>query len=216
MEDPMTGNPATATPLPRGVAESIVAPHLAMLAEVLTCAWDAYQTARQAARTQVAQFGPAARGMVVADLMREPVARLFITVPLAQVDIRFGRPWVNLAGGAVQIRFKKLNTTLGICHSDSERQARLAFHLGDPLLPDMPEATILTAGYVLDASETQIDRLVLVCHVGDQLLYSFDLPGAQSGAKVPTQLALTPLSDPLIRSSRTAARRRLDEGGVSK
>jgi hypothetical protein len=212
----MTGSPMIALPLSRRVAESIVAPHFATLAQVLTSAWDAYQIARQKAGTQVSQIGPSARGMVVADLMREPVARLFSTVAHAQVDTRFGRPWVNLAGGMVQIRFKKLNQALGICRTDNERQARLAFHLGDPALPGMPEATILTAGYVLDPSETKIERLVLVCHMGDRLCYSFDLPGAQMGFLPPTQLTLTPLSDPLIRSSRTAARRRLDEAGGSR
>jgi hypothetical protein len=92
----------------------------------------------------------------------------------------------------------------------------LAFHLGDPALPHMPEATILTAGYVLDPSEMKIERLVLVCHLGDQLCYSFELPGAESRALAPTQLRLTPLSDPMIRSARTAARRRLDEAGGSR
>jgi hypothetical protein len=212
----MTGNAATSPPLSRGVAESIVVPHLATLAQVLTSAWDAYQVARARAGTEIAQIGPAARGMVVADLMREPAARLFTPVVNAQVDTRFGRPWVNLAGGMVQIRFKKLNPALGICPSDTERQVRLAFHLGDPALPHMPEATILTAGYVLDPSEMKIERLVLVCHLGDQLCYSFELPGAESRALAPTQLRLTPLSDPMIRSARTAARRRLDEAGGSR
>lgn len=132
------------------------------------------------------------------------------------MDDRYGRPWVNLAGGLIQIRFKKLTPTLDICPSDTHRQTSLAFHLGDPYLPGMPEATVLTAGYVLDAADQGIERLVLVCHLGSALHYFISLPfGGVAGVDPVTQLPLTPLSPPVIRSARNAARDRLDRGQES-
>jgi hypothetical protein len=71
----------------------------------------------------------------------------------------------------------------------------------------MPEATILTAGYVIDAAGMALAGTYLVCHVGDEPHYSIALPRSAPAAR---QLPLVSLSAPIIRSARTAARERLD------
>ena len=77
------------------------------------------------------------------------------------------------------------------------------------LLPDLPEATVLTAGYVLDAAEMAIERMALVCHIGSRVHYVLDLPGGAASVPAPTQLTMVPLSAPIIRSARAAAAQRL-------
>lgn len=203
-------------PYPREVVLPIVEPHLGRFAAALEDAWLTFTQVRAAATSQMSQAGAGARGMLVADFVREPVHRRFASVPGVRVDDRYSRPWVNLAGGLVQVRFKKLTPTLDVCPSDTDRQTSLAYHLGDPYLPGMPEATVLTAGYVLDAADQGLERLALVCHLGTVLHYFISLPcGGVAGADPITQLPLTPLSPPVIRSARTAARDRLDRGQES-
>lgn len=200
---------ATEVPLRREQVLAVVEPHLEALADVMTQAWDGFVLTRDRSRAEMAHASASARGMLISDFIREPAHRRFQGLPGLRVDDRYGRPWVNCDGDRVQIRFKKLTQSLAICPANTERQTRLAFHLGDPVLPGMPEATILTAGYVLDAAEQQIERMALVCHIDSQVHYSIPLPGGASSAHVLTQLPLTPLSPPIIRSARAAAQERL-------
>ena len=196
-------------PLSRCEVAPVVSAHLERFAAVLQDALTALDQVRVSAAAQMAVASASSRGMLVSDFILEPAHRHFGSVRGVSVGNRFGRPWINLAGGRVQVRFRKLTTSLQICVSDSERATRLAYHLGDPALPGMPEATILTAGYVLDASELTMDRLVLVCHIGNRVHYSIDLPGGAAATRPPVQLPLVPLSAPIIRSARAAAAQRL-------
>lgn len=197
-------------PASREAVEPIALEHGARFVEVLEQAWGTLSAVRAAAPRQMAGAGASTRGMLVSDFTREPAHRVFAGVAGVSVDDRYGRPWVCLEGGRVQVRFRKLTPAMAICVSDSDRSTRLAFHLGDPLLPDMPEATVLTAGYVLDAADLAIERMALVCHIGARVHYVLDLPGGSlAAASAPTQLPLVPLSAPIIRSARAAAAQRL-------
>jgi hypothetical protein len=196
-------------PLPAEQVMPVVEDHLDRFGGVLVAAWEAFATARSRSIEQMAYAGAGARGMLVSDFTREPAHRFFGPAPGVRVDDRFGRPWVNLDGGNVQVRFRKFTSALSLCRNDSDRATRLAFHLGDMLFPDLPDATILTAGYVLDASETHLERLALVCHIGGHVHYVIPLPGLAGAGTVPTQLPLTSLSAPIIRSARAAAAQRL-------
>jgi len=204
-------------PLPREVAEPIVTPHLSRLAMAMARAWTDFTDTRNAPTGHLARVRAASQGMVVSDLLAEPVRRQFAGVEGVEVVERFDRPWVHLDGGLVQIRFRALTPALKICPSQSQRAIRLAFHLPDPTLDiEVPDAgTVLTAGYVLDVSRTRVARMALVCHVGfQQVHYFFTLPGTATSAS-PTQLPLAPLSDPIIRSARAAAAKRLADRGDS-
>lgn len=211
------GSADLGVPLPREVVEPIVAPHLPRLASAITRAWADFTETRNAASSHLTRVRAAAQGMVVSDLLAEPVRREFARVKGAEVVERFDRPWVHLDGGLVQIRFRALTPTLQICPSQSPRAIRLAFQLPDPTLEiDVPDTgTVLTAGYVLDLSRTRIAQMALVCHVGfQQVHYFFSLPGSETAAS-PTQMPMVPLSDPIIRSARAAATKRLHTRGDS-
>lgn len=202
-------------PLSREAVEPVVAEHAARFAQVLEQAWSSLVAVRSAAPRQMSGAGASTRGMLVSDFTREPAHRVFAGVAGVEVDDRYGRPWVRLDGGRVQARFRKLTPALQICVSDSERATKLAFHLGDPLFPAEPEATVLTAGYVLDAAEMAIERMALVCHIGSRVHYALDLPGGCATVVAPTQLPLVPLSPPIIRSARAAAAQRLAQRASS-
>lgn len=194
-------------------ARSIVAPYIrshgTRLSQVLTDALTAFNHAATSSPKEFAQLGAAARGLLVADLVREPALKIFGGVWDADVDLRHGYPWVSLNGGRIQIRFRKLGRDLSLSPGESERSKMLSFHLGDPCLPGLEPATVLTAGYVLDESGIKPERLVLVCHVGAVVHYSFDLPMAGVTKPAPEQLPAFPLSAPLIRSAQGAAQLRL-------
>lgn len=99
--------------------DPLVRAHLDRFAAVLQDAWTALDQVRASSPAQMAGAGASSRGMLVSDFTREPAHRVFEPVPGVSVDNRFGRPWVNLAGGRVQVRFRKLTTALQICVSDS-------------------------------------------------------------------------------------------------
>lgn len=216
-------------PQDRDAVQEIVADYVPRFGEVLTDAWTTFTAMRTRNPTQMAFASASARGMLVSDFTREPAHRIFGPLSDASVDTRYGRPWISLAGGAVQVRFRKLTRDLTLCRSDSDRALSLAHHLGDPYLPGMKPFTVLTSGYVLDPADRRIERLALVCHVGDRAVYySFPIvmanaapAGATAVAASSTvltgsvtdhgaaQLPLTPLSPPIIRSAQKAASQRL-------
>lgn len=208
--------PIEPIPWSREAVEPIVAPHLGRFAEVLSQAWQGFSEARDSQAGRIADVGPGSRGMVVSDLTRGPAGRIFAGVEGVTVVERFERPWVHLADGLVQVRFRALTPTLAIAPGESERARRLAYHLADLTLDEGGwEATVLTAGYVLGPGGGEIEQMALVCHLGfRQVHYWFPLPGAQA-ANRPTQLPLTPLSEPIIRSARAAAMKRLADGSGS-
>lgn len=197
-------------PWSREVVEPLVAPHLDRFADVLSQAWEGFSEARDSRRGRIGEVGAGSRGMVVSDLTRGPAARVFDGVAGARVVERFDRPWVHLAEGLVQVRFRKLTSTLAIAPGQSERSRRLAYHLPDLTLDEGAwEATVLTAGYVLGPGGVGIEQMALVCHLGfHQVHYWFPLPGGEV-ANRPAQMPLAPLSEPIIRSARAAALKRL-------
>ncbi|MBT2533947.1 hypothetical protein J7E83_17810 [Arthrobacter sp. ISL-48] len=196
-------------PLPRDVMGPLVEPHAARLSQVLLEALTAFNRAADSSPAEFAQLGAAARGLLVADFVREPALRIFGGVWDAEVDLRHGYPWVSLNGGRIQIRFRKLGRDLSLSPSDSARSKMLSFHLGEPCLPGLEPATVLTAGYVLDETGIKPERLALVCHVGTVLHYAMDLPMIGAVQPAPEQIPVFPLSAPLIRSAQGAAKLRL-------
>lgn len=217
LEDSMTEDTDKPIPLSRTAVTPILDPHLDRLAQVLLDAWDEYATVQRRNAKTMARASASSRAMLVSDLMRHPAHQVFKGVRGATVDDRHGRPWVNLAGGKVQCRFRKLTTDLAICPSDSDRATRLSFHLGDTSAPTLDgldqEATVLTAGYVLDSADLHIERLALVCHIGTSLYYYVPLRGGAANAVAPQQLPLIPLTGPIIRSARKNAADKLQKEG---
>lgn len=209
-----------AAPLPQETIRPIVEPHLDRLAQVLLEAWEEYAQMRDRSSLTLARASASSRAMLVSDLMRQPAHRIFRGASGVTVDDRHGRPWVSFDGGRAQCRFRKLSTTLAVCTSDSDRATRLGYHLGDPAAPTLDgldqEATVLTAGYVLDPSERHIQRLALTCHLGAVLYYHFPLPGGAATVEAPQQLPLAPLTEPIIRSARTSAAEKLRTGEESE
>jgi hypothetical protein len=199
-------------PLAANAVMPIVRDHLTRFGQVLDTAWNDFQAFREQAGSSLMRASAGTRGMLVTDFIRGPARQLFTGVDGVAIDDRYGRPWVSLRGGRVQVRFKGLTPALRLCPTGTQRQVRLAYHLGDPCLPGWPEATILTAGYVLDTSKTRLAGTYLVCHVGDEPYYSIPLP---LSCPAPRQLPLVPLSAPIIRSTRSAVRKRLDSGSAS-
>ena len=198
-------------PVSRDVALAVMEPYLADLAGVLHDAWGDFVAARYQVGFKLVRVGAAARGMVVADLMTAPVQQRFGNRVGVEVQSRMSRPWLRVRGAdaTVDVRFRKLDSRFAICSSDSDRARALSFHLADPVLPGMPETTVLTAGYVLDVAGRAIEAMALVCHVGRALHYVVDLPAGRGVVGTPTQLPLAPLPEPVIRSAMDGARLRI-------
>ena len=90
--------------------------------------------------------------------------------------------------------------------------------------PEMPYSDLEPPVYALDyrwgwtvdyVDGDELADVVLVCHLGAEVLYTIDLLGPTPQRSTPTQIPLTPLSDPIIRSARMAARDRLGREGRS-
>lgn len=199
-----------APPLDEAAVSMLVDEHLGRFAEVLGRAWHSYTVIRDGAPAEVALTGPGSRGLMLWELTKVPAHQVFAGVPGVRVEDRYGSAWVVLAGGRVQVRFRKLTPAFEIAPCTTDRALALAFHHGDPRIPDVPAFTVLTAGYVLDAAELSVRSLALVCHVGRQPHYVLPLPYAGTGdVTAATQLPMAPLPDPVVRSARETVRRRL-------
>src|SRR4051794_38797328 len=107
-------SPELTVPLPRAAVEPIVAPHLPRLGSAIAQAWADFTDTRNAPTGHLARVRAASQGMVVSDLLAEPVRREFAGVEGVEVVERFDRPWVHLDGGLVQIRFRALTSAMKI------------------------------------------------------------------------------------------------------
>lgn len=200
-------------PASKASITAIVTPHLASISQVHTEAWGRFADLRSDRPADMLGITASSRGMLVSDYTHEPAHRIFKGITGVKVEDRYGRPWLTLANGTVAVRFRKLSPDLALCRSDSGRATALAYHLPDPAIPGIPEATVLTAGYILDSHDIDIERQMLVCHFANELLYAIKLPGGIATAPpLTTQLPTSPLSEPMIRSARDTVAKRLAEG----
>lgn len=195
-------------PLPRRRARRILGRFEGLLAGAVFDAWEDWQVMGQLAPIQRGMLKASSRAFDLSDFIGEHVQRRFAGVSAATVTMKYQRPLVGLADGLVQVRFKKLSPKLAVSFSATTRQVRLALHQDEPALPGLPSPTVITVGYVLDDTETNLQKIVAVCHVGKRVEYVVPLAMPVQANAAPTLLAAAPSRRTLVRSARLGTEER--------
>jgi hypothetical protein len=161
----------------RDAAERHLKPHLPLLAQALQAGWQAWE--RLLTSDVAGPLSRSARARVVYDHATATAEHLFGPVPGVLTGRHHGL--LILDFGRVLVRFKKLDSSLRARGIPTEQQQMFAGQehvLGRPVqLTLFPAAPMLIAGYVLDALESNMQRMVLVLSVHDHVVWELPLDG---------------------------------------
>ena len=207
-------------PMPRRRARRVVRRYEGLLAQVLADAWADWQEIGNHAPVQRGRLGRGARAFDVSDFISHHAKTRFARIGGVTVVSEYGRPLLVLADGLIKIRFKKLDYKFAVSTSKTQRQQMLALQGLQPTLPGMGKPTLLTVGYVLNSAETAIAKIVVVCHLKQDVKYVIDLPTPHRAAAPVVPIAAASSAGvvpPVIRSARQdfARQQALTGGGSS-
>lgn len=163
------------TVLPAATARAVVTPHREILALAVARGWYEWRKLGQHAPAQRQHLGRISRAASVNDFVCAHAERLLGGEPGVSLAYEHGRLMVFLGHGTVKLRFKKLDRQLRSRNICTERQLRLQLQLDAPMMPGMPNPTVLTVGYVLDTTETLIRRIAAVCQRAGGVEYVIEL-----------------------------------------
>jgi hypothetical protein len=171
-------------------------------------AQDVYWTeAMEAVPELVQAAGPATRASVLHDLITSHVEQ---RAPGCTRALGFFAHLITGDAGLVLVRFKMLDERLRPVNHPSGQQDLLSRHqfsqeAADQLtLEGMAELpTVLTCGYQLSPGEISMERVVIACHFGSDIVYWYQL--ATGGGQAALFLPGVPPPEPRIRSSREVA-----------
>lgn len=192
--------------MPRARARRILRRYEGLLADAVNTGWNRWERVGAAAAIERGQLRGGSRASMISDWIAADAAARFVNIGGASVVYSYRRPRILLAGGELQVRFKKLDQHLRIGTPTTGQQLALAYHQLAPSLPGMPSPTVITAGYVLNDTETDLARIVAVCHYGADVYYSVDLrPSKAHVAAAPRSITPAPaaLAPVVVTSARS-------------
>lgn len=195
--------------LTRQVARRILRPYKKLLGTVMYEAWATWNQLGHAAPGARVQMGRTARAMTVNDFIQDEVRRRFATVGGCTVTSEYGRYVLAFAGGDLKLRLGKVE--LGpVAPPRNDRQLRIWTQSDAiaPVLPGMPSGTWAKCGYVLDATETYLAGLHVVCDMNGSHEWVLGLPMPQAK---PTTTTLVPLTTSTVPPAKIASAASLTE-----
>jgi hypothetical protein len=190
----------TAPRLDRDDAEALLQPYLAEVRECYNHAWEAWETFGEKLPDLRRAISASARARFIYDVTTDHARRLFGDPDRKGVRVLMIRGLFVLdIQGMALVRFKKLRPNLTTCGIPTGQQ-QLFSHQGQ--LDGMPpDATKLVAGYLLNAVEDEISRVLVTCSVDTRLEWAFDVP-PDGGAQI-VQFEPAPVTPPsaIVRST---------------
>jgi hypothetical protein len=199
--------PPTGPRLTQDDAEALLQPYLVEVRECYNHAWAEWEKFGETLPAMRRALSPSARARFIYDWTTDHARRLFGDPDRQGVRILSVRGLFVLdVEGLALVRFKKLRPNLTTCGIPTRQQQRFAFQQPLPGMP--PQATKLVAGYLLNAVEDGIDRLIVTCSVDTRLEWAFEIP-PEGGAQI-VQFAPAPVTPPSA-TVRSATRKREEE-----
>lgn len=177
--------------LTRQAARRILRPYAKLLGTIVYEAWGTWNQLGTDAPGVRVQMGRMARAITVNDFIQDQIRRRFAEVGGCKATIEYGRHVLVFAGGDLKLRLGKVD--LGaVLPPRNERQLSI-WCQSDAIasvLPGMPSGTWAKCGYVLDATETSLTGLHVVCDMNGSHEWVLDLPMplATPAVAVPTPL----------------------------
>jgi hypothetical protein len=198
--------PPTSPRLAREDAEALLEPYLLEVRECYNHAWEAWETLGDKLPEIRRVLSASARARFIYDVTTDRARRVFGDPERQGVRVLVVRGLFVLdIGGMALVRFKKLRPNLTTCGIPTGQQQLFAHQ---QQLPGMPlHATKLVAGYLLNAVEDEIDRVLVTCSVDTRLEWAFEIP-RDGGAQI-VQFEPAPVTppSPIVRSTRKREQR---------
>jgi hypothetical protein len=174
-----------------------------LLGAVVYEAWGTWNDLGTAAPGARVQIGRIARAITVNDFIQDQIRRRFVKVGGCMVTTEYGRHVLAFAGGDLKLRLGKVD--LGVVSPPRNERQLSIWSQSDaiaPVLPGMPSGTWAKCGYVLDATETFLAGLHVVCDMNGSHEWVLNLP--MPVAK-PTVTAPTPMTTSTVPPAKIAS-----------
>lgn len=169
-------------------ARKILNPHLPKLADCFKSAWQKWDRLAEVAPDLRYPLSARTRAGFIYDHICNEVRHQFEGVPGVTLVDSVGFLILTIENSLI-LRFKKLNKRDQSSNISTAQQER---YIQQEPLPGLPEGTRLTAGYILDKIQAQIDDIRVTFPVGKRakdILWSFSILGTGIDVMQP-QLAL--------------------------
>ncbi len=175
--------------LAKRTARRMTTPYAPLMSDVVRAGWNEWTqlgVRAPATRMKIRRLG---RAVDVCDFMTFEALKAFGGVGGCEITRESNQTVLTFGDGELRVSFNKIDPGR-LPKPRSGRQLRI-FYQDDvraPVMPGMPQVTWARCGYVLDPTETGIDRVVLVCFQRGVPAWVIDLP--ERAAKV-TALSAT-------------------------
>jgi hypothetical protein len=179
-------------------AAELIRPQEQRLNSIVRSAWAALDRYRD----DLPIFTRRTRANIVRDHMVNNAIHEFDGVPGVTPTFRKGRFFLAFRDELL-VQLKKLGKRRRPRNYPTRQAVDIENQQGDLFDPrqltlfdlgQVPPPTVVTAGYKLDRLESQIEEVAVVCHVGQQLQWKFDIPDTPDGPPTPARIPLAPRS----------------------
>ncbi len=160
--------------LKRDDALEIAGQYLPRIANAIGLAFDDYKTsvAAVAAAGVMPDYNDRTSACLVHDYIKNQIRKEFAEAPDIKID-HYNGIFGMLISNKVFIRFKKLNPDLSANNVKTDQAEN--FDKQQLLLDGISDLTLLTAGYIPDATWSSIQSICLTCRHRDRTLWYRDL-----------------------------------------
>lgn len=200
--------------LSRHEVHPVLAPYLPLFASAYDNAMESWRVSQRTYTQAPTDLSGSTRANWVFDVLTSDIERALVADPNARVT-RKGRTFYVTVNNKVCVRFKKFRgPKLGTSSTPTRRATAWAQQV---LLEqeDSGRPTLVVAGYLLDASGLDFERLAVTCRLdGMDVWEPLDFLGiADSSSIVPLGSAPSAPSGPVVSPAKGASRRNVEGGG---
>jgi len=185
--------------LTRRTARRLTSPYTSILSDIVRGAWDDW--------TEVGKLAPGVRmrnrrlGRAVNlwEYMMSEAADALSGVGGCEIEKESQQTVLTFGDGELRVTFNKINPKR-LRKPRSGRQLAI-FRQDDvrsQVLPGMPRATWAKCGYVLDSTETKIERVVLACFRSGDPAWVIDLAERAARVAAPSATVVVPLASSAV------------------
>lgn len=196
-----------------GDADRLLEPHKPRLNRIVRDGWASLGRYR----ADLAVMSRGARAFLVRDFMIANALREFDGIAGVRPVFRGGRFF--LAFGRLYVQLKKFNKRGRPSNYPTAQAQAIIDQKQGELFDDYRNITVVTAGYILNKFETEIEKVTVACHEGQLQLWALDIPEGSTGTQPASVVSIQPPPPPLSRVVRrepaAQEQARTDDGATS-
>ncbi len=201
--------------LTRRTARRLTRPYALVLSDAVAQAWGTWTLLGQLAPEVRMQIRPLGRAVDLWEFMTSEASRRFEKIKGCEIDRESNQTVLTFGGGDLRVTFNKIDPKR-IPKPRTARQLKI-FYQEDarvPVIPGMPRVTWAKCGYLLDRTETQIQRIVLACYQDGDTAWAIDLPTRAVRPAIQRASSVVPLATSVVPGPRiTSATPKAAPGG---